>query len=348
MRTHLTLSDVEAIRMILSGASVIDWRRPAFRSMEEVRDFLRLQELRLERDVDRERLWALHARAVQYLELSFGLKLPSAVIQPRTVEDLFLLAAGRGDDEIRRSACMILKVMHIVHHLDARELGFLLPLSDRQFFALAEKKVLAVVEAMQREGHLLAEAAVSRKLKDSLITKLLAKRENIAAQIYDKLRVRIVTRTREDLVPALVYLTRHLFPFNYVIPGESRNRLLDLRHFLSNQPDLRDEIPSLQEGVGMERGERPQETKPNEFSGQTYRDVSFVVDLPLRVPDDLWQNLGPAERSLGAIVFALVEFQVVDEATALENERGDGSHEAYKRRQMQRVLERLSDGRRPG
>jgi uncharacterized protein (TIGR04552 family) len=44
------------------------------------------------------------------------------------------------------------------------------------------------------------------------------------------------------------------------------------------------------------------------------------------------------------VVFALVEFQVVDRATARANEEGDSSHERYKRRQLKRVLRRLSRG----
>ena len=47
---------------------------------------------------------------------------------------------------------------------------------------------------------------------------------------------------------------------------------------------------------------------------------------------------------LGRVVFALVEFQVLDAATARINEVGDSSHDRYKRRQLQRVLRRLSRG----
>lgn len=338
----LSLADIDALRLVLSGASVIDWKRLGYETAEEVDAFLRLQGFEPDRDEDRARLWALHARAAQYLEMSFGQRLPLAVLQPRSVEDLFLCASGQGEtEEERQAACMVLKVMHIVHHLDARELGFLLPLSDRELFALAEERVIGAVEAMRRDGLPIVEAALSRKLKDSLITKLLAKRENIAAQIFDKLRVRVVTARREDLVPVLHHLTRRLFPYNYVIPGESRNGLADLRAALEEVPALAKKLPELQVAAGLDAGDRPRKRPANEFSGASYRDISFVVDLPLRVPDAVWRGLGPAERALGPVVFTLVEFQVLHEAAAIENERGDGSHEMYKRRQLQRVLERL-------
>ena len=71
--------------------------------------------------------------------------------------------------------------------------------------------------------------------------------------------------------------------------------------------------------------------------------LNFVVDIPVRV-DEL---LPPAEAladELGRVVFALVEFQLLDAATARSNEAGDSSHDRYKRRQLQRVLRRLSRG----
>jgi uncharacterized protein (TIGR04552 family) len=81
----------------------------------------------------------------------------------------------------------------------------------------------------------------------------------------------------------------------------------------------------------------------NEFSGKDYRILNFVVDLPVQI-DDLLPAPGPKADDLGRIVFSLVEFQVVDAATAKRNEEGDSSHERYKRRQLKRVLRRLSRG----
>jgi len=43
-------------------------------------------------------------------------------------------------------------------------------------------------------------------------------------------------------------------------------------------------------------------------------------------------------------VFSLVEFQMVDAATARRNEEGDSNHQRYKRRQGRNVLRRLSRG----
>jgi hypothetical protein len=68
-----------------------------------------------------------------------------------------------------------------------------------------------------------------------------------------------------------------------------------------------------------------------------------LPDLPVQI-DDSAQTLGPKADDLGRIVFSLVEFQVVDAETAKRNEEGDSSHERYKKRQLKRVLRRLSRG----
>ena len=60
--------------------------------------------------------------------------------------------------------------------------------------------------------------------------------------------------------------------------------------------------------------------------------------------DELLSKLAPMAEELGRVVFTLVEFQVVDAATAVKNEQGDASHERYKKRQLKRVLRRLSRG----
>jgi uncharacterized protein (TIGR04552 family) len=128
-------------------------------------------------------------------------------------------------------------------------------------------------------------------------------------------------------------LTRFI-PFNYVVPGQTVNSLVDpalLERRLGVAPDVVT-VPSAARGT------------PNEFSGKGYQVLNFVVDLPVRV-DAL---LGAEERaaSSGNVVFVLVEFQVMDRAQALANEQGENSHSAYKLRQHQRVRERLLRGPR--
>jgi uncharacterized protein (TIGR04552 family) len=231
--------------------------------------------------------------------------------------------------------------MHIIHHLDGRELLFTLPLSDQEVFHLVEEKVYRVIGGMLASGFPITEFIGGRKNKDSLYTKLLSKQDTIAAAIYDKLRFRIVTRTKHDLLPVLLYLSQRLFPFNYVIPGESTNTILDFQAYCANDAHLSPMLPRLQ--GGEDDGEALVE---NRFSADTYRTVHFVVDIPVRLPRPTLELAPPNAWALGSIVYVLCEFQLIDSETEAANEQGEASHARYKERQKQSVMRRLKLGTR--
>src|SRR5436305_11588736 len=174
------------------------------------------------------RLEHVRMEAVEYLSRACAMAIPDEVAADLPARDLFLVASSSGPHQ--KWACVVLKVMHIIHHINGRGALLKLSVSDEIIFREIEMKVLQVVEQLRAAGAPLSEFEWSRKPRDSQITKLLAKRSTLAANIYDKLRFRLIVPQREDLVPMLATLTRQLIPFNYVVPGESVNQLVDLRH----------------------------------------------------------------------------------------------------------------------
>ena len=243
----------------------------------------------------------------------------------------------------RASACVVLKVMHVMHHLAGRALLTKLPISGDQIFHLVEDKALRTVEEIKAAGCGIAEFQWSRKHADSLITKLLAKRETIAADVYDKLRFRMITTSAEEILFVLREITQRLVPFNYIIPGQSVNDVVDFRRELEGVPALARYLPELHELAVAAGDKKP--AAQNEFSGPGYRVINFVADLPVRID----RFLGRAEDDPlfvenGAVVFVLTEFQIVDRRTAEQNELGENSHERYKQRQALRVKARLMHG----
>ena len=223
---ELTRADVESVRLMLKGDSVIDWHRLAFTDHAEVDRFLRLNEFDPESDDEMGRLEDIRADAVDYLARAFSMSIPEEVAGELPARDLFMVASRHGPHQ--KWACVVLKVMHIIHHIGGRAGLLKLSVSDEIVFREIELKVMRVVEQLRAAGAPIAEFEWSRKPRDSQITKLLAKRSTIAASIYDKLRFRLIVPTAEDLVPTLATLTRQLVPFNYVVPGESVNQLVDL------------------------------------------------------------------------------------------------------------------------
>jgi uncharacterized protein (TIGR04552 family) len=319
------LQELHEILLLLRGDSVVDWHRLGLRDMDDVRRLLLVNSIDIDAPADVERLAALHAQGVRYVRDTLGLRLSDQVAEVDPLE-LFLIASGRA--RYQREACILLKVMHVIYHLDARELRKSLPIPDVQLFALVEESLGRLFEQLQAAGVPVVEFAWSRKTKDSLVTKLLVKRETYAAQVFDRLRFRLVVDREEDLLPTLHVMLQRFVPFNYVVPTQSVNTLVDTR-------------PLVRRVRAREFSAVPStvtHSAPNEFSGPDYQTLNFVADLPVRV-DGLLDR--PPDTKGGNVVFVLAEFQIVHRERAQLNESGDSSHAKYKHRQHYRVRERL-------
>jgi len=339
---EMELGDLEILRLILRGGSVIDWRRLHFEDEAEVDHFLRLNLFDLANARDERRLRAVLAQAVEYLRSAFGYRVAEQVSNPADVRQLFLLASGAAEPRrYRRIACVVLKCMHVVHHLEARELLFRSALREADLAERVDRRVMAVARHMVDAGFPLVEFHGNVKTRDSLMTKLLVKRETVAAQVFDRVRYRIVTRTKDEIPSVLRHLCDALFPFNFVVPQQTRNSLLRFRHVVGRHPRAAELVGHLQAPLDLEATEKQRQ---NEFSSRDYKALNFVVDIPVRIDDVLPPEPPQGAEDLGRVVFSLVEFQVLDEETAKHNEQGPARHERYKKRQMKKVLRRLSRG----
>jgi len=343
---EMGLKELEAVRLILRGGSVVDWRRLAFGSRIEVDRFLKLHLFDTNDPSDRACLHRILKEAVDYLRSQFHYRVADAVAEPYELQDLFLYASGhhpKYPKRFQKIACLVLKVMHVIHHLEGRELFFRTPIASSVVHRLVDERVMACAAQLTRPDSPVVEFSGSVKTQHSVITKLLAKRETVAAQVFDKVRYRIITREKKDVLPVLEFMTRSLFPFNLVVPSQTENTLIDFQEMVEHAPALHRLVPELHLPLpheALERGRKRRTANP--FSGDTYKVLNFVVDLPNRIDSYLGQEDPRPGRP--RIVFSWVEFQVMDMVTAAENERGDSSHERYKARQKAKVLRRLSRG----
>lgn len=334
--------DIQALRLILRGGSVIDWHRLDLARVEEAEALIRNHEIDLSREADRAFSQRMIAESIGYLRRQFNFKIPKSVEQA-TLPELLLMASGKGHRQL--CACAILKVMQIVQHLEARELLFMLPISDEEVFHLVERKVYRLIGGALAAGAPIVEFIGGRKNRDSLYTKLLSKPDVTAAQIYDKLRFRIVTRTRDDIFPVLNFLQREIVPFNSTIPGQSTNTLIPFRRYCEEHPHLASLLPRLQIDRHLEDAIEP--NVDNVFTSRKYRVVHFVVDMPVRLPEEILVEAPPAAWPLGRVIFVQTEFQILDQETDRQNQEGDASHAAYKARQNEAVMRRLEVGNLP-
>ncbi len=339
---RMGVRELEALRLVLRGGSVVDWKRLDFGDAKDVDRFLRLNQFDPDDSRDEMRMRKILAQAVEYLRGEFGYRVAAPVAEPADVRDLFLLASGTGEPHrYRRIACVVLKVMHVIHHLEARELLFRTAIREADLAERVHRRITAEAERMRGLKLPIVDFRGNVKSRSSLVTKLLAKRESVAAQVFDRVRYQIVTERPDQIAPVVWHLVQWLFPFNYAVPGQTQNSLVRFGDLLARHPAGAKIAAQLQLPPDAEKRD-PAEPR-NEFSGKDYKILNFVVDLPVRI-DDLLPPTDPMADELGRIVFSLVEFQVVDQATAKKNEEGESSHERYKKRQLKRVLRRLSRG----
>ncbi len=338
------LKELERVRLILRGGSVIEWRKLHFKSHEEVDRFLRLCQIDPAKSWDEEWARTILADAVEYLRKNFDYKVAEPVANPERIHDLFLYASGvKEPKKYRKIACIVLKVMHVIQHIEGRDLMFKLAISEAEVAQLVTERVTKVVSDLQAKGVPIAEFSDSIKTRESIITKLIAKRESVAAQIYDRTRFRIIVKNREDVLQVLYALTQRLIPFNFVLPTQTENSLLNFKELLEKYDHLKKHEKQLHLDVDYEQREAMKH-HGNRFSGQSYRILNFVADVPIRLDPFLPPPERDERQRKGRIALALCEFQICDEKTAVENEQGDNSHEAYKARQRRVVLKRLSRG----
>ena len=341
-------TEFDVLRHILRGSSVVDWVRLHFRDAEEILAFLRVNGFNPDDKADRARLEQIRVKSLAFLaDLSYR-RIPERV-QAADTFALLELASGRGRRVHRFYACLTLKVMHIIHYTEAHELFSRLPISNAELAVLVRGKIEHRVRGLIERGFPIVAFSGGVKTQSSMIAKLLAKVDTQAAQVFDKLRFRFVVRRLEDVPPLVIGLTRELVPFNYLVPRQSNNTLLELDTMLVRAGNLlaireaRGETLNLNEPGGQAVLSAP----TNEFSGPTYRVVHFVAEIPVRV-DRVLPFRSEVLRNRGGVSYGTVEFQISDERTAQQNESGENRHALYKKRQLGRVRQRLERGRLRG
>ncbi len=340
---EMGLKELERIRLILRGGSVIEWRRMHFKSWDEVDRFLRLQQIDPTRKHDEAWVRAVLADAVEYLRKTFNYRVADAVANPNMIHDLFLYASGHIDRRMRKIACIVLKTMHVIQHMEARDVLFHISVPEFELAKMVTARVNGVIEEARQKDMPIVEFSDSIKTRESTITKLIAKKDSTSAAIYDRTRFRIIVKERDDVIPTLYFLTQRLLPFNFVVPSQTDNTLIKFKDLVKQYPNLKKYARQLHLDLDYEERELAARTG-NTFSGSTYKALNFVADVPLRLDAFLPPPDSDLRERKCRITLASCEFQIVDQHTSLQNEKGENSHERYKQRQRDVVLKRLSSG----
>jgi uncharacterized protein (TIGR04562 family) len=362
------------LKIALEGHSYLDFPALDLLSKNEAKKFLLAYGYDVDDPQAKEEIWGIYFESVSFIRnhlLDEGESMPETFLQrsPNT-EILKLLteaSSRKGTDS--KWACALLRVMHIISHLNndirmenfqySREQIFgrfdalIRPIQSRRWEFGDSKVRVPLVRYIKRE----------RKKRNSVILKLLSKPQTVVEAVYDSIGFRFVTENRFDsfrLIQAFMD-TGAVSPAN-IYPNRSINNLLPLNSFQQAVETLESELGDLDASKSkliqkrMEEAEDsykiPMSKLRNPFSSPWYRAIQFTCRQIIRAPDPAfiqWNKLReemqttPAlKKVLSKIPMALreirsfyqpYEIQILDKDSYVESLSGRSRHRDYKDRQ---------------
>lgn len=236
------------LEVVLQGLSILDSPRLHLHTMEEATAFAGAYGFDLSDPNDAELLWSLYDESVKYLETLLATAehrtVPEHLRSRKSVQDLrrVLLIASGTVEEDQRWCCAILRVIHVLVHLqyDPRLRYFeqvqnqILSRLDAYLFTDPDSGALylGTGDPAGERIKLLYFKKKDRKDREREIVKLLHKTESLAEEIYDRIGFRLVTETKFDAMRALrLLIDKNVISVANIRPGRSRNRLLDAKRF---------------------------------------------------------------------------------------------------------------------
>lgn len=354
--------DYLTLETLIGGLATLDVPRLNIQNLEQAKAFIKTYGYDMEQEKDISQLWSYHRRAVTFIRTELLRKnedIPEILSDPNQLKDLayLLIYASTQDqreDSLQRWACAILKVMHVLVHLDNDLFTFfsseiqnqiLKPLQD----SIHTDPVSGIKLGMPKDRERIALKKFEvkpLKTSNSSITKLLAKPEAVAFSILDKMGVRFVTKHLFDAFRVMRFLIdNNLVSFAHMIPDQSNNTLYPVNLFtevmesITKDMDLKaKDIDEMLAGKLREAGQRAQfRAKINQFSSKDYRFIKFITRRLIRVES--------GDKPLS--FFYPYEIQILDYETYLKNLSGPASHEEYKTRQREKARVRVLGGGEP-
>ncbi len=394
------LFDWEAMDVVIGGRSALDSKFfiGPMTDIDTVERFLSGYGLDANDPVARAELFGNFQEAIQFIRRYFliegnpdglDLKVPNSIVMITDISELFLMATGNKEDMTREEtywAEVVLKVMHTILHVDKDLRSSYFSEVQKQIFDKFYKFLYREDEDLyfanklngeERERIELVEFETkSKKTRDSVIIKLLHKAENVAEELFDRVGVRIITKSRFDTIRVIKFLVENyiVIPHN-IKPSRSTNSLFDIKAYKERHTNLlkfalRNDLP---EEKFLEAAEReivessfsnPGSVRDkNSHSLSAYQAIQFTCRQLIKYKNPFMQefiNLRTAakdqrENDLAKKILAMdysliardvrffypYEVQIVDEHAHKVNSEGEASHVEYKKSQTIAAMKRI-------
>jgi uncharacterized protein (TIGR04562 family) len=282
--------------------------------------------------------------------------IPPEILYNEDVVDLMIRASEKTRSLLQSWACGILRVAHTITHVENDLAKNFMPGIKRQIFSRFMEHLHVtrsgeyILGNNENKIKLRTFEMKNEKSRESTIMKLLHKRENVTADIFDRIGVRIVTYSKLDVILVLKYFTyQHVISFANVKPSRTRNNLINVPRFLEGIEELKaHDLTSWKEDDVTEFLERYLEIPPEQKESQTekiikehniysstmYSSLQLTSRQLIRIKD-------PFNANIEYKFFFPFELQILDEDSYTESREGRASHEEYKRNQTTDVRKRV-------
>lgn len=391
--------DWELIGVVIGGKSALDTKffmGSPILTKEQVNGFLKGYGLDPSDPVSRAELFGNFQEALQFIRRYFlkegnsdgvDLKIPNSLYMVTDVSDLFLMTSSKDYSlEEKLWAEIILKVMHTILHVDKDLRSNYFPVIQTQIFDRFyryvyrddENELYLGLKGREDLDHipLLDFMTKSKKSRDSVIIKLLHKAENVAEELFDRVGIRFITKTRFDTLRVIKFLLENniVIPHN-IKPSRSMNTLFDIEGYReSHKSTIRkaikedwseEEFLKRSEEEVMEAPVNPGEvTMRNEHTSKNYQSIQFTCRQLIKYKNPFLHDFNelrkqakksPEESELAKKLlnmdvsliardvrfFYPYEVQIIDEQAHKNNTEGEASHQDYKNAQVISAMKRV-------
>lgn len=383
--------------VLIGGMSSIDLPELRIETWDDATAFLRAygydpDDPRESRLIDAtlvESLSFIERQLIQPHEWQRGVRPPDDILLCDDTRHLLLRASGKSpSDRLGRAwACAILRVMHTIAHIEGINRAVDMDEARKQIFRRFTSYLTRDAEGRlwlgDREMRVeLADVQWKEsKSRQSIILKLLHKRDNVAEAIYDFVGIRLITKTFSDVmlvVKCLRHFNMVVFPNAY--PSRVRNNLVDLPRFRAQIRALHDmlmagSISPEEFQTMVSRLSTPPPAadlvKANPHSSSLYRSVQLTGRQLIKLDHYEYEWLSKIKKAvtpehtplqatkvlqemtklvedwysvrdnLHLGVFFPFEVQIMDQASFLDAESGEANHNRYKMSQIRAARKRV-------
>lgn len=351
---------------LVGGVTALDVSKLNIQNLDQARSFVRAYGFDPESEEDSHRIWKYHRRAVTFIQtelLEDGESFPESLSDPNQLKNIcFLLIYASTHDQRKVSlqswACAILKVIHVLVHLDNDLFTHYRDEIQDQILKKYHSQIykdpvsgIYMKAGPAPDDRIFLQRFDTKPFKtsNSSVTKLLAKPDEIAFSLLDKMGVRFVTKHLYDVFRVIrCLIQQNIVSFPHVISDQSNNTVFPVNLFFEVMEGLTKEMELTSaelDKILIEKLEASKERaeyreKLNTFSSKDYQFLKFITRSLVHVP------LQEGEGNFS--FFYPYEVQIVHYDAYLQNLSGSASHEEYKKRQKRRARMRVLGFGPPG